>query len=551
MIENTLRLLRPAIREMQAYRSARSLGIEGKIFLDANESPWAPAGHSEINRYPEPQPGRLVKALADLYSVVPQQLLIGRGADDAIDVLVRSFCEAGKDSILICPPTYGVYEVAANIQGAEVVRIPVKEESGFAVDGAAVVAAVTPATKLVFLCSPNNPTGNVVSGETVEAIAKAIDGKAILVLDEAYIEFSVTPSFVSRLSDYPNVVVLRTLSKAWALAGARCGTAIGHPGLIQVLQKVRAPYPVSTPATSVVMSVLNERGKTACENRIACLLDNRNELVAQLAGNPLVEKVFPSDANFVLIKTRDSKELIRRCLERGIVVRDRSPEPGLENCVRVTVGSSEENLAFLQAISGQPSLDKPLARKATVIRKTKETSIVASVDLDGEGAANIDTGIKYFDHMLEQISKHGGFDLKVEVAGDLEVDEHHTVEDTALVLGECLNKALGDRRGIGRYGFLLPMDEAEAKVSIDLSGRPYLVFKGQFSREYVGELPTELVSHFFRSLSDSLRATLHIEVSGENAHHMVEACFKAVGRSLRQAIARDGSNVLPSTKGLL
>lgn len=190
-------------------------------------------------------------------------------------------------------------------------------------------------------------------------------------------------------------------------------------------------------------------------------------------------------------------------------------------------------------------------RKASVSRTTRETSILASVNLDGQGKAEVDTGIPYFDHMLEQVSKHGNFDLSLQVGGDLEVDEHHTVEDTALVLGECLSKALGDRMGIGRYGFLLPMDESEAKVSLDLSGRPYLVFKGAFSREFVGELPTELVSHFFRSFCDSLGATMHIEVTGENTHHMVEACFKAVGRSLRQAILLYEGEGLPSTKGVL
>ena len=190
------------------------------------------------------------------------------------------------------------------------------------------------------------------------------------------------------------------------------------------------------------------------------------------------------------------------------------------------------------------------SRQATVERNTKETSVRAAVNLDCEEPIKIDTGIGFYDHMLEQIAKHGGFSLQVSCKGDLEVDEHHTVEDTAICIGTAIRQALGDKRGIGRYGFLLPMDESESKVSLDLSGRAYFVFNGEFPREQVGSLPTELVKHFFHTLSDSLGAALHIDVSGANTHHMIEACFKSVGRSLRQGIRLEGSE-LPSTKGTL
>ncbi len=183
-------------------------------------------------------------------------------------------------------------------------------------------------------------------------------------------------------------------------------------------------------------------------------------------------------------------------------------------------------------------------------RKTRETDLSVEVDLDAPASSEVDTGIGFFDHMLEQLAKHGGFALKVRCAGDLEVDEHHTVEDTALALGAALKEALGDRRGIGRFAFELPMDEAGAKVLLDLSGRPWLKFNGKFQRERVGGLPTELVEHFFRSLAESSGATLHIRVRGENTHHMIESCFKAVGRALRRAIALEGGDI-PSTKGVL
>jgi len=191
-----------------------------------------------------------------------------------------------------------------------------------------------------------------------------------------------------------------------------------------------------------------------------------------------------------------------------------------------------------------------MTRRAEVTRATSETRIRIRVDLDACEPLKAETGIAFFDHMLKQLAKHGGFALELTANGDLDVDEHHTVEDCALVLGEALRQALGDKRGIERYGFLLPMDESLAQVAIDLSGRPFSAFKGKFTREAVGGLPTELVPHFFRSLSQSLGAAIHIKVTGENAHHMVEACFKGVGRALRQAIRREGTQI-PSTKGLL
>lgn len=191
-----------------------------------------------------------------------------------------------------------------------------------------------------------------------------------------------------------------------------------------------------------------------------------------------------------------------------------------------------------------------LSRRARVQRKTKETSITVEIDLDRSEPVHAHTGIGFFDHMLEQLGKHGGFSLQLRCEGDLQVDEHHTVEDCALALGEALRAALGDKRGIARYGFLLPMDEARAQVAIDLSGRAYAVFEGRFGREQVGTLPTELVPHFFRSLADALGAAVHVGVVGDNTHHMIEACFKAVGRALRQAIRREGVD-LPSTKGVL
>lgn len=234
--------------------------------------------------------------------------------------------------------------------------------------------------------------------------------------------------------------------------------------------------------------------------------------------------------------------------DRSFVAGDRATDLEFARNIGVPGFRIDPTSATCWAGIAHALIDRP--RTATVRRQTRETKISVGVDLDAESPVHIRTGIGFFDHMLEQIAKHGGISLVIDCDGDLHVDEHHTVEDVALALGEALRTALGEKRGINRFGFLLPMDEAEAQISLDLSGRAYLVFEGKFLRPEVGQLPTELVPHFFRSVADSLGANLHIAVRGENTHHMVEACFKGFGRTLRQAVARTG-NSLPSTKGTL
>jgi imidazoleglycerol-phosphate dehydratase/histidinol-phosphatase len=234
--------------------------------------------------------------------------------------------------------------------------------------------------------------------------------------------------------------------------------------------------------------------------------------------------------------------------ERSVVVGDRDTDEQLARNLGIKGFRVRPDDPASWASIAAAILDRP--RVATVNRSTRETRIEVGVNLDAEQPVSISTGIGFYDHMLEQVARHGGFSLQIRCDGDLQVDEHHTVEDVALALGEALRSALGDKRGINRYGFVLPMDEARAEVSLDLSGRAYLVFEGDFPRAEVGKLPTELVPHFFRSLADSLGANLHMTVRGSNTHHMVEACFKGLGRTLRQAIARHGDS-LPSTKGVL
>jgi imidazoleglycerol-phosphate dehydratase/histidinol-phosphatase len=251
----------------------------------------------------------------------------------------------------------------------------------------------------------------------------------------------------------------------------------------------------------------------------------------RLAAEYLARQPMDPGRSYVIGDRATDLELARRLGIPGIkILRDGGPE------------ASWEAVACC--------LTAPAPRRARVERATKETRITVAVDLDRELPVAISTGIGFFDHMLEQVARHGGFSLELACAGDLQVDEHHTVEDCALALGEALRRALGDKRGIARFGFLLPMDEAEAQVAIDLAGRPYAVFEGRFGREQVGGLPTELVPHFFRSLGETLGAAIHVAVRGENTHHMVEACFKGVGRALRQAFRVEGRE-LPSSKGVL
>jgi len=247
------------------------------------------------------------------------------------------------------------------------------------------------------------------------------------------------------------------------------------------------------------------------------------------------------------------------------LVREYVAQHSLDRTRSAVIGDRDTDLQFARelGIRGlQVSRDGPeaqrwpalvqalLARRASVTRATRETNIEVHLELDSHAACRIDSGIGFFDHMLEQLAKHAGFELRLRCRGDLHIDEHHTVEDCALALGEALRSSLGDKTGIGRYGFLLPMDESEAQVTLDLSRRPYFVFDGHFGRDQIGALPSELVPHFFRSLSQALGAALHISVRGENTHHMIEACFKGVGRALRPALRRDGYD-LPSTKGAL
>jgi histidinol-phosphate aminotransferase len=345
-------LARADIVTLQPYAHAAWLPTLTR--LHANEAPWRPSGDDTVaglNRYPEPQPHLLIERLASLYGVSTAQVLASRGADEAIDLLSRIYLRAGADSILQCSPTFGMYQMAARIQGADVIDVPLERGRGWALDPERLVAAWRPHVKLVYLCSPNNPTANLLAPEALEHVCAALDGKAIVVIDEAYIEWSGAPSLSGWLERFQTLAILRTLSKAHALAGARIGALLGAPELIQLARRVIPPYALAQPTIEAALRALEPAELAGSKARLAALLDERQYLSAGLAASPLVEKVWPSDANFLLIDCRDADRFLRDSIAGGLIVRDVRGHPALPRSLRVSVGSRAENDALLNCVS--------------------------------------------------------------------------------------------------------------------------------------------------------------------------------------------------------
>ena len=539
-------IARKSIVEFAAY-SARG-GTTGALHLDANESPYAPPpvrGAKGYNRYPEQQPTALRQRLADLYGTITERVMVGRGADEAIEVLLRTFCEAERDEVMICSPTFGYYKTCAQIQGTGIIDVPLGKNYQW--DTKAIIKAADKAAslKLIFLCTPNNPTGTIIKDDLVEQLCQRFP-KSLIVIDEAYQEFSSAPSYTLKTQDYQNLVVLRTLSKAYALAGVRGGVAIADPRVIELMLKVLPPYPIARPVEDAIMTALSPAAMSTHAARLTEWLSERERMLEALKASPFIEKVYPSDANFLLIDVQDDEALMQELSKRQVKIRDYRKTTGH---IRISIGSPEENTIALQAF-GVSVQEKRADRIGETHRKTKETDISVRVNLDDPGRVKIDTGIGFYDHMLESLAKHSGIGLILTCKGDLEIDAHHTVEDCALALGTALKQALGDKAGIGRFGFVMPMDETQARVAVDLSGRPAMTFKGEFPTDHVGEFPAEMCPHVFESLAQTLGAAIQIEVEGENTHHMIEASFKGVARALRPAFARSGTDIA-STKGII
>ncbi|MBL8297721.1 MAG: histidinol-phosphate transaminase [Rhodanobacteraceae bacterium] len=352
---SVLDLARADIRALTPYSSARMEAGGGRVLLNANESPWSPAAEAGegLNRYPDPQPAALLQRLAAVFGVGTEQILVGRGSDEAIDLLVRAFCRAGEDAILISPPTFGMYAVAASIQGAGVVTAPLT--AAFDLDADAVLAALTPAVKLVFVCTPNNPSGNSVSFETLEYLAAALRSRAVLVVDEAYLEFAGARSAAALLGKHDHVAVLRTLSKAYALAGARVGVLLAAADVIALLRRIMAPYPLPAASVAAALAATAPAGLEQTRTRVALLCEQREQLRMALTRIPDVLEVLPSSANFLCVRWREAATTYATLLRAGVVVRDVTRYPGLAGCLRISVGTPEENRVLLNALS-QPEM---------------------------------------------------------------------------------------------------------------------------------------------------------------------------------------------------
>jgi histidinol-phosphate aminotransferase len=339
------KILRPHILNLAPYSSARDeyTGHVG-IFLDANENPYGSVTTQDFNRYPDPYQADIKKKLSPIKNIGIQQIFLGNGSDEPIDLLIRATCTPGKDRVIIMPPTYGMYEVSASIHDVHIDKVFLTVD--YQLDVQAVLAAVTPDTKIIWICSPNNPTGNVVADSDIETILENFSG--LVVVDEAYIDFTDKASWIPRLADYPNLVVLQTFSKSWGLAGLRAGMCFASVELTRILNKIKSPYNISQPAQAALLAGLDSVDKM--EAMVKEILEERASLRTMLENLSLVNKVFPSDANFLLVQFDDARSVMDYLLKETIIVRDRSRVHLCEGCLRITVGTKEENEALIDAL---------------------------------------------------------------------------------------------------------------------------------------------------------------------------------------------------------
>jgi histidinol-phosphate aminotransferase len=338
---NILNLVRKNILDMKPYSSARDeFKGEAEIFLDANENPYP----SPYNRYPDPLQWKVKEKLSKIKQVTPDQIFLGNGSDEAIDLLIRAFCEPYRDSILITEPTYGMYAVCAELNAAPLVKVELTNEFDLNVD--AIFNALTANTKIIFLCSPNNPTANLLSKEK---ILKTLDHfSGIVVIDEAYIDFANSESFIHMLPAYPNLVVLQTFSKAWGLAGLRLGMAFASREIIQILNKIKYPYNVNIQTQEIALNALQDVKKK--DEAVREIIKQREILAQDLQTLSITENIYPSDGNFLLVKVKDAPRTYRYLMDKKIIVRDRSKVALCKNCIRITVGTPEENKNLISAL---------------------------------------------------------------------------------------------------------------------------------------------------------------------------------------------------------
>lgn len=560
-------IIRKDLLELQPYSSARN-EFEGnaRIFLDANENPYGASfrGVTHLNRYPDPMQKELKSRIAELTNTGTANIIVGNGSDELLDLAVRATTVPGGSNAIIVPPTYGMYSVAAATNNVKIKEV--LPDENFNIDADKILEAADQNTRIVFVCSPNNPTGNLAPEEEVTKLAGQFKG--LVIVDEAYIDFANNKGMAHLPQQYENVFVMRTFSKARGMAGARLGFGFGHPELIKVLNAIKMPYNVNNLTLEAGLSALDRTG--IYRSQTERIIHSRELLSAYLQKIKGVKKVYPSSANFLLIKVDEPVNLYNYLLQQGIVVRDRSNMPLCSGCLRITIGREHENEILTEEIQNFFAEAKPGQQKAQqqpqpqqqpqqpqqpqqqdhssrTRRRTRETDILADISLHGRGIADIQTGNGFLDHMLELFTFHSKTDLLIRASGDTHIDIHHTMEDIAITLGKALNSALADRKGMNRYGFLMPMDESSATVSIDTGGRSMLVWDVPFRNQNVGGIPVSMFSHFFRSLADNAGFTINISAAGNDDHHLIEAVFKGFARSLKQAV-QITDNRIQSTK---
>ncbi|ESQ79862.1 imidazoleglycerol-phosphate dehydratase HisB [Asticcacaulis sp. YBE204] len=474
----------------------------------------------------------LRERMAEIYGVEPYQLMVTRGASHATEILMRRLKVNGYENVFT-DPCYS--ERQYHLQS-------LADAYGLSLKQATKPLMTLKGAGMYLIDNPNMPDGKV--WDLIAARTLAVEVfPALLVIDESYFDACDGVSLVELTKSESNVVVLKSLSFLYGLSGARVGALISSPKTLNGLSRFCEPAPLPTPSIKAAEAALAPSRALNVQSRVDLIRTEQARLREALTDAPSILQSHLNDGPFLFIKPKD---LIRTqtALKRfGVVAKN-----AYEGLI-MAIGDKPYNDRLLNALGVSTDAGRP-ARRGETLRDTKETKISAIVDLDNPKPVKIHTGVGFFDHMLDQVATHGGFSLQLSCEGDLEIDAHHTIEDCMLAFGAALKSALGDRIGMARFGFVLPMDETEAKVSVDISGRAYCVFKGEFDASHIGDYPTEMTGHAFRSLSEALGASIHIEVTGENDHHKVEACFKALGRALRMATRIEG-DALPSTKGML
>ena len=602
-------LVRPELRRLAAYTLDLS---PCRYKLDQNESPFEPPARlkrrvaaelvaAEWSRYPDFHADALRRELGAFHGWPAAGVLVGNGSNELLDVCLAALVEKGSE-VLGCEPSFGLYRTMVVKAGGVPRFLP--SAADLKIPAAALLAEVErDPRRTLLLCSPNNPTGDALDPATVEALLRRQQGP--LLLDNAYGEFC-RHDYRPLLARHPNLVLLRTFSKAWALAGLRLGYLLADPRLVAELLKAKLPYNLGHPAILAGRAIL--AAAPAARRRIALAVARRAQWHSILTAAGL--EVLPSEANFLLLRTPSpaAANALRAGLEsHGIRLRDVGAYPGLAGCLRLSIGTgaalratrealrqlADPAAAIHTAVPAVPAVPAAVSatepalgnlagpgsqgspgshRAAEVARVTGETRIRVALALDSAAAGGghppprpaprIAVGNGFFAHMLTALAVHGGLALEVEAVGDLHVDLHHTVEDVGIALGEALDRALGDRRGVVRFGSAhAPLDEALARAVVDLSGRGFFAYSAppDLAAAWVtADFPLTLVADFFQAFADRGRLTLHLDIlSARNGHHAAEAAFKAAALALRQAVAlrsaagASGSEAVPSTKGTL